>query len=188
MSYRRKVIAAGRFGYVVTGGLLAIPTALISILFVFLSTTAVPGGIAVHWLAVLALTTGMLYLAMRLSRTPAAGVVLAPAQAPALPATVERLRFALVAPPIHEIRQCATMSAGLVQQPRCCGLAASRAVLILGLPIFYGLTTGEVGAVIVHELGHAVAAHNARSGSCMAFAGARPGSVGGCHTAFWPAC
>lgn len=160
VAYRRKVVAAGLLGYVVLGALLAIPTGLISILFVFLATSDLPRNDAVRWLAVLTIVVLVLYSAMRISRAGIAGIALSPSQAPALFATVLRLRTALGAPPIHEVRLYAAMNAGLVQQARFGGLAAYRNVLILGLPIFYGLTVGEVEAAIAHELGHAVAAHN----------------------------
>ena len=160
LAYRRKVVVAGLLGYAVLGGLLAIPTGLMSILIIFLSTDTLPRNDAARYLGVVGIVTFVLYMAMRISRARTAGVALSAQQAPGLFDTVERLRGAMTAPPVHEIRLCATMNAGLVQQPRFGGLAAPRNVLILGLPLFYGLTVREIEAAIAHELGHAVAAHN----------------------------
>jgi len=158
-SYRQKVIAAGLLGYVILGGLLAIPTAMIAVPFAGMLALDLQMSDFDIWAVALTLVGFMLYLALRLRRRGIAGVVLAPAQAPGLFATIERLRTAMTALAIDEVRICEEMTAGLVQEPRFGGLT-SRNVLLLGLPAFYALTVPEMEAAIAHELAHAIGAHN----------------------------
>jgi len=157
--YRRKVIAAGLLGYLVLGGLLAIPAAIMAIPFAGMLALNLQMSDFDIWAIAMTLVGFMLYPALRLRRRGIAGVVIAPAQAPVLFVTIERLRNAMTAPTIDEVRICEEMTAGLVQEPRFGGLT-SRNILLLGLPAFYALTVPEMEAAIAHELAHAIGAHN----------------------------
>jgi len=158
-SYRQKVIAAGLLGYVILGGLLAIPTAMIAVPFAGMLALNSQMTDFEIWAVAITLVGFILYLTLRLRRHGIAGVVIAPAQAPGLFATIERLRNAMAAPAIDEVRICEEMTAGLVQEPRFGGIT-TRNVLLLGLPAFYALTVPEMEAAIAHELAHALGAHN----------------------------
>lgn len=83
-----------------------------------------------------------------------AGRVLAPHEAPALHAEVERLRAATGAPPLAGIVIDTQLNAAAASLPRLLGLAGHRHYLVLGLPLLQLLDRDEAAAVIAHEFGH----------------------------------
>lgn len=82
------------------------------------------------------------------------GRLLAPHEAPALHAEVERLRAAASAPPLAGIVIDARLNAAAASLPRLLGLAGHRHYLVLGLPLLHLLDRDEAAAVIAHEFGH----------------------------------
>ncbi|MDR7192067.1 M48 family metalloprotease [Luteimonas terrae] len=83
-----------------------------------------------------------------------AGRLLAPHEAPALHAEVERLRAATGAPPLSGIVIDTQLNAAAASLPRLLGLAGHRHYLVLGLPLLQLLDRDEAAAVIAHEFGH----------------------------------
>lgn len=82
------------------------------------------------------------------------GRLLAPGEAPALQAEVERLRKATGAPPLAGIVIDTRLNAAAASLPRLLGLAGHRHYLVLGLPLLQLLDRDEAAAVIAHEFGH----------------------------------
>ncbi|MGE0440215.1 MAG: M48 family metalloprotease [Gemmatimonadales bacterium] len=91
------------------------------------------------------------------------GIPVSRTDAPALWGTVDRLSTALAAPRVGRILIDDSFNAAMAQIPRLGILGWHRSYLILGLPLLEGLTTGQVEAVIAHELGH-LSANHARFG------------------------
>ncbi|WP_394002545.1 M48 family metalloprotease [Luteimonas sp. WGS1318] len=83
-----------------------------------------------------------------------AGRLLAPDEAPALQAEVERLRASTGAPPLAGIVIDTQLNAAAASLPRLLGLAGHRHYLVLGLPLLQLLDRDEAAAVIAHEFGH----------------------------------
>ena len=90
---------------------------------------------------------------------PPDGIVLAPADAPALFAYVDRLRAALGAPRFHTALLTADFNASVVQLPRLGPLGWYRNYLTIGLPLMAALSPTELEAVLAHEVGHLSGAH-----------------------------
>jgi Zn-dependent protease with chaperone function len=85
---------------------------------------------------------------------PPQGHRLAPGEAPALQAEVERLRRAMGAPPLEGIVIDGDLNARAASLPRALGLLGHRHVLVLGLPLLRILDRERLAAVIAHEFGH----------------------------------
>lgn len=92
------------------------------------------------------------------------GRLLAPDEAPALQAEVERLRQATGAPPLAGIVIDTQLNAAAASLPRLLGLAGHRHYLVLGLPLLQLLDRDEAAAVIAHEFGHFGEQHGRLSG------------------------
>ena len=97
-----------------------------------------------NWLPHFRRTDSDLTIGPRLTREQAPGVF-------ALTAEVART---VAAPDPDEIRITHLPCCGVLEQRRWCGLRRGRRVLVVGLPIFYVLTTHELRAALAHELAH----------------------------------
>lgn len=104
----------------------------------------------------LSLVTSSLYF-----RIPEpAGFKLAEDDAPVLFNEVEHIQKRLGAPKIDEIRLTGEFDAFVVQVPRLGMLGFRKHVLVLGLPLLYGLPLEGIRFVIAHEIGHLAASHD----------------------------
>lgn len=87
------------------------------------------------------------------------GLPIDEADAPRLFALVERVRRALVAPPIDTILFTEDLNAGVAHVPWLGLFGPGRTYLLLGLPLMQGLTEAQLGAVLAHEFGHVSGKH-----------------------------
>lgn len=90
---------------------------------------------------------------------PPEGHRIAPGEAPALEAEVERLRRAAGAPPLAGIVIDTDLNAAAASVPRALGLLGHRHFLVLGLPLMQALSREQLAAVIAHEFGHLGGGH-----------------------------
>ncbi len=86
-------------------------------------------------------------------------MLLDPADAPALCALVAGLAAAVGTAPPAEVRLTAEANAQVSEDARLLGLVPGTRRLYLGLPLLLGLSTGELRAVLGHELGHYARRH-----------------------------
>jgi Zn-dependent protease with chaperone function len=86
-------------------------------------------------------------------------VLLDPADAPALCALVAGLAAEVGTAPPTEVRLTAEANAQVSEDARLLGLVPGTRRLYLGLPLLLGLSTGELRAVLGHELGHYARRH-----------------------------
>lgn len=90
--------------------------------------------------------------ALRLRAPAVDGVVVAPQQAKEVHALVEKMRAAVHATPIDELRFDVSLQVRLVAQPRLGLLGFPRQVLVVGLPLTMALGPEPLGALIAHAL------------------------------------
>lgn len=95
---------------------------------------------------------------------PPAGRLLAPGEAPALVAEVERLRRAAKAPRLSGILIDDELNAAAASVPRALGLLGHRHYLVLGLPLMQLLDRRQFASVVAHEFGHFGGGHGRFSG------------------------
>ncbi len=100
------------------------------------------------------------YVLFRLARIflirfpPPGGMEVYPEQLPQLFEMVDRLQEEFRSPPVHHIVLTPEFNAAMMYRPRIGPFRKSRNYLILGLPLFFGLSQPEFTAVVAHELGH----------------------------------
>jgi Zn-dependent protease with chaperone function len=92
--------------------------------------------------------------ALTLSPALPQGVGLSRAQAPALWEVADTLAAAMRAPPIHAVVLVPEPNAAIAQIPRLGLLGWTRNILIIGLPLLWGLSPEHFAAIFAHELGH----------------------------------
>jgi hypothetical protein len=90
--------------------------------------------------------------ALRLRAPEAQGVSVAPQQAKELHALVDRMRAAVHATPVDELRFDVSLQVRLVAQPRLGLLGFPRQVLVIGLPLTMAVGQEALGALIAHAL------------------------------------
>ena len=95
---------------------------------------------------------------------PPSGHLLAPGEAPALVAEVERLRRAAKAPKLSGILIDDELNAAAASVPRALGLLGHRHYLVLGLPLMQLLDRQQFASVVAHEFGHFGGGHGRFSG------------------------
>lgn len=88
-----------------------------------------------------------------------AGIVVGRHEVPELMALVDELVTAVRAPAFDQVMVSDDFNAAVSQQPRFGLVGGYRSVLIVGLPLAYGLTAEEFRAVLAHEVGHLSRAH-----------------------------
>jgi Zn-dependent protease with chaperone function len=91
--------------------------------------------------------------------SPPTGDVVSRSDAPALHATLERLRQQLQTARIHEVQVTADFNAAIAQVPRFGPVGGCRNYLLVGLPLMQALTVEQFEAVLAHELGHLARGH-----------------------------
>lgn len=95
---------------------------------------------------------------------PPSGHLLAPGEAPALVAEVERLRRAAHAPTLSGIVIDDALNAAAASVPRALGLLGHRHYLVIGLPLMQLLDRPQFASVVAHEFGHFGGGHGRFSG------------------------
>jgi Zn-dependent protease with chaperone function len=132
--------------------------------FVGLAMVAVPVAITFTmypsgWVLFIGVVLLVLVGVFWFDRTRFEGRPIAPHDAPALFAELEKLRLKIRAPRIHEVRLTEDFNAGAGSYPRLGIFGWHRQVLVLGVPLMAALTREQLLAVIGHELGHFSRAH-----------------------------
>lgn len=154
-SYRFRLAALAAVGFLVLGGsvLLALGMSVgLVVALLAVSPLLLVKLIKVIWIP---LAFGWLILrALWVKFEPPEGHRLAPGQAPALEAEVERLRRATGAPRLDGIVIDPDLNAGAMSLPRALGLLGQRHYLVLGLPLLRALSPEQMSGVIAHEFGH----------------------------------
>ena len=91
---------------------------------------------------------------------PPEGLALARTEGRALYDLVEDIRRAVEAPPVDSVTITGGFNASAVVVQSILGPLRRRRTLVLGLPVLTTLSTGELRAVIAHELAHFSGAHD----------------------------
>ncbi|WP_339704212.1 M48 family metallopeptidase [uncultured Sphingosinicella sp.] len=162
-SYRRKVVAAGFFGYAVIGSLLLLLVGLTLLMLWLILTTRTGVAAELKGAFVFGLLSFSLIRALWVPRPEPVGVEVRPEDAPALFAMLERVRMGSGGPRIHQVRITNELNAA-VNQDATFLIFGARNTLYLGLPLLMAMRAEEVEAVIAHELGHFAGAHGHTSG------------------------
>lgn len=164
-AYRARVAMLAALGYAALGLILLVAVGLpVGIVFALL----VSGREFDPWVFMVLLPQGVFAVvvvrALWLRFDPPSGYRLAPGDAPALEAEIERLRLAAGAPPLEAVVIDSDLNAGAASLPRMLGLLGYRHYLVIGLPLMRLLDSAELSAVIAHEFGHFRSGHGRFSG------------------------
>ena len=164
-AYRARVAMLAALGYAVLGLILLVAVGLpLAIVIALL----VGGRGFDSWVFMVLLPQSvfavMVVRALWLRFDPPSGYRLAPGDAPALEAEIERLRLAAGAPPLEAVVIDSDLNAGAASMPRMLGLLGYRHYLVIGLPLMRLLDSAELSAVIAHEFGHFRGGHGRFSG------------------------
>jgi Zn-dependent protease with chaperone function len=152
-AYRRSVAAFAALGYAWVMGCLLLGG---SILFYALSGL-LRGHLRTGAIWAVIAATGLLWTSLRAlwcRLEEPEGVLLAPADAPALFKALERIRVKIKGPPIHRVRLDAAFNAGISQHPRFGLFGGAVNHLTIGLPLLMALDRPRLLAVLAHEYGH----------------------------------
>ncbi len=154
-AYRSRVMLLAALGYAAIGAVLLVAVGLpVGIVIALLAT----GRDLDPWLLMVLVPQGffaaMVVRALWLRFGAPAGYRLAPGEAPALEAEIERLRLAAGAPPLEAVVIDSEFNAGAASMPRLLGLLGHHHYLVIGLPLMRLLDAAELSAVIAHEFGH----------------------------------
>ncbi|MHA7133289.1 M48 family metalloprotease [Oerskovia turbata] len=95
-----------------------------------------------------------LWKVARAKPDPEPGLVLSPADAPELWATVRELAEVAQTRMPDEIRLIADVNAAVSEETRLLGLIGGRRHLYIGVPLLQGLSVAQMRSVLGHELGH----------------------------------
>jgi Zn-dependent protease with chaperone function len=95
-----------------------------------------------------------LWKVARAKPAPEPGLVLSPADAPELWATVRELADVAQTRVPDEIRLIAEVNAAVSEETRLLGLLGGKRHLYIGVPLLQGLTVAQMRSVLGHELGH----------------------------------
>jgi Zn-dependent protease with chaperone function len=157
--YRLKLGAFASLGYLYIIGILL----LLAGILVGLGYAVVVGGsggaafvkIAIPVLVLM----GVVLKALWVRLDAPTGLEMRPAERRKLFATIEEVRKAVKAPPVHAVLMTNDLNAAVVQIPRLGLLGWQQNHLILGLPLMQLMTLEEFKAVLAHEFGHLSGAH-----------------------------
>ncbi len=164
-AYRARVAMLAALGYAALGLILLVAVGLpVGIVIALL----VSGREFDPWVFAVLLPQGVFAVvvvrALWLRFDPPSGYRLAPGDAPALEAEIERLRLAAGAPPLEAVVIDSDLNAGAASLPRMLGLLGYHHYLVIGLPLMRLLDSAELSAVIAHEFGHFRSGHGRFSG------------------------
>lgn len=154
-AYRLRLAALALVGFLVLGGSVVLALGMsvgLLVLLLAISPLLLIKLIKVIWIPLL--FGWMILRALWVKFDPPEGHRLAPGEAPALVAEVERLRRATGAPRLDGIVIDSELNAGAMSLPRALGLLGQRHYLVLGLPLLRALSPEQMSAVIAHEFGH----------------------------------
>lgn len=152
-TYKLRVLLLALLSYVFIGTLLLLTLAALALLVVWLVAGA--GRVFAIKLAIpVLLILFVLLRALWVRIAPPEGRRLKRRDAPAVWAMVDELREKLRTRPVHVILLTEDFNAAMGQVPRLGMFGWQRNYLILGLPLMLMFTTGELRAVVAHELGH----------------------------------
>jgi len=157
--YRPRLIGLALLGHTFVIGMLLAYLGLLA--GVILLAVRVPGAaVAVKYLILPVVVAGWAILrALWIKLEPPEGVRVSRDMAPALFATIDRLRNAARAPRPHRVLLTGSFNASITQQPRLGLLGWHRNYLCLGLPLLQALSPQQVEAVLAHELAHLARGH-----------------------------
>lgn len=157
-AYRRSVAAFAALGY---GWVLGCFVLAIAILVWTLGAwSRGPFKVLYGWMMVAAV--GLLWSSLRAlwcRLDVPQGVVLLPADAPALFEALERIRKKIKGPPIHHVRLDANFNASISQFPRYGLFGGAVNHLTIGLPLLLAIDRPRFLAVMAHEYGHLRSGH-----------------------------
>lgn len=154
-AYRTRVALLAALGYAALGLILLVALGLpIGILVALLVTGRGFDPMLTFVLLPQTIFAAMVVRALWLRFDAPSGYRLAPGEAPALEAEIERLRIAAGAPPLEAVVIDSDLNAGAASLPRLLGLLGDRHYLVIGLPLMRLLDAAELSAVIAHEFGH----------------------------------
>jgi Zn-dependent protease with chaperone function len=164
-AYRTRVALLAALGYAVLGLIVLVALGLpIGIVIALLVSGREFDPWTLYVLLPQAVFAGMVVRALWLRFDAPSGYRLAPGEAPALEAEIERLRLAAGAPPLEAVVIDSDLNAGAASMPRLLGLLGDRHYLVIGLPLMRLLDAAELSAVIAHEFGHFRGGHGRFSG------------------------
>lgn len=156
--YRLKLLGFAALGYVYLYGVPLLLT--LAAVGLGVAVAALGDAVAVAKIAIPALVlTGVVLVAARVRLNPPTGLQMKPAERRRLFATIEEVREAAKAPPVHAVLLTNSLDAAIVQVPRLGLLGWPENYLLLGLPLMELLTPVEFKAVLAHELAHVSGAH-----------------------------
>jgi Zn-dependent protease with chaperone function len=97
---------------------------------------------------------GMVWRALWIELPEPQGIPIDFEDAPELFQVIEETRRKLDTAPIHSVQFDGHLNAGFTQRPRLGIFGWTKGYLTIGLPLLLGLSTEDLRAIIVHELGH----------------------------------
>lgn len=154
-AYRTRVALLAVLGYAALGLILLVALGLpVGIVIALLVSGRGFDPWALYVLLPQTVFAAMVVRALWLRFDAPSGYRLAPGEAPALDAEIERLRVAAGAPPLEAVVIDSELNAGAASLPRLLGLLGDRHYLVIGLPLMRLLDAAELSAVIAHEFGH----------------------------------
>jgi Zn-dependent protease with chaperone function len=157
--YRLKLGAFASLGYVYIVGILGLLIGAVAGLG-YVVVTGGSGGLAFAKIAFpVLILVGVVLKALWVRLDPPAGFEMKPAERRRLFATIEEVREAVKAPPVHKVLLTNELNAAVVQVPRLGLFGWQKNYLILGLPLMQLMTFDEFKAVLAHEFGHLSGAH-----------------------------
>ncbi|EJL89910.1 Zn-dependent protease with chaperone function [Polaromonas sp. CF318] len=152
-AYRRSVAAFAALGYAWVVGCLLLSAGILA----WVASAMMHGRIKGFYVALVVAAGGLLWTSLRAlwcRFDEPEGVVLQPADAPALFEALERIRRKIKGPPIHCVRLDADFNASIRQHPRFGLFGGGVNHLNIGLPLLMALDRPRFLAVLAHEYGH----------------------------------
>lgn len=152
-AYRRSVAAFAALGYAWVVGCLLLAAAIVS----FCVDALMRGQFKAAMVGALIAAGGLLWTSLRAlwcRFDEPEGVLLVPADAPALFEALERIRVKIKGPPIHSVRLDGDFNASISQHPRFGLFGGAVNNLTIGLPLLMAVDRPRFLAVLAHEYGH----------------------------------
>lgn len=152
-AYRRSVAAFAALGYAWVVGCLLLSAGILA----WVASAMMHGRIKGFYVALVIAAGGLLWTSLRAlwcRFDEPEGVVLQPADAPALFEALERIRKKIKGPPIHRVLLDADFNASIRQHPRFGLFGGGVNYLNIGLPLLMALDRPRFLAVLAHEYGH----------------------------------
>jgi Zn-dependent protease with chaperone function len=157
--YKLKLGAFASLGYVYIVGIVLLLTGAVAGLG-YAVVSLGSGGAAFVKIAIPVLALlGIVLKALWVKLDAPTGLEMKPAERRRLFTTIEEVRKAAKAPPVHTVLLTNELNAAVVQVPRLGMLGWPKNYLILGLPLMQLMTLDEFKAVLAHEFGHLSGAH-----------------------------